>query len=197
MLYVASGQALDDEMSERIARHQARRPPHWRTLEATRDLASAVERELRDAEPTVLLDSAKATDAQAAATASAAGVTASAGPFPLATATLSQVGGLTVGMPMRLVGRSEPDGPVDTLRLTHGRWPTTSGEIVLGTHLRFGPDPAQVIGRTFTIPVLGTVTVAAVFTMLGLLLADLLYLLLDPRLRDAPSSSAGATAGAP
>ena len=34
VLYVATGVAVDDEMAERIRRHQDRRPPHWFTLEA-------------------------------------------------------------------------------------------------------------------------------------------------------------------
>jgi adenosylcobinamide kinase/adenosylcobinamide-phosphate guanylyltransferase len=55
VLYVATGQALDDEMSERIAWHRTRRPPRWRTLEARLDLASAVDQQLQN-EPIVLLD---------------------------------------------------------------------------------------------------------------------------------------------
>lgn len=34
VLFVATAQALDDEMRERIAKHQAARPQGWRTLEA-------------------------------------------------------------------------------------------------------------------------------------------------------------------
>ena len=35
--YVATAEALDVEMAERIRRHRARRPAHWRTVEAPID----------------------------------------------------------------------------------------------------------------------------------------------------------------
>jgi len=43
--YIATLEPLDDEMRDRIARHQARRPASWRTVEAGADLA-AVAREV-------------------------------------------------------------------------------------------------------------------------------------------------------
>lgn len=42
VLYVATAQALDDEMAARIAAHQAKRPAAWRTLEAPTALAAAI-----------------------------------------------------------------------------------------------------------------------------------------------------------
>lgn len=45
VVYVATGQALDAEMAERIAHHRQRRPAHWRTVEEPQDLAGALRRE--------------------------------------------------------------------------------------------------------------------------------------------------------
>src|SRR5207248_5188250 len=40
--FVATAEAWDDEMAERIRRHQANRPPDWTTLEAPRHLDRAL-----------------------------------------------------------------------------------------------------------------------------------------------------------
>jgi adenosylcobinamide kinase/adenosylcobinamide-phosphate guanylyltransferase len=42
VLFVATAQAFDDEMRERIAHHRAERPAHWQTLEAPLDTAQAL-----------------------------------------------------------------------------------------------------------------------------------------------------------
>jgi adenosylcobinamide kinase / adenosylcobinamide-phosphate guanylyltransferase len=42
VIYVATAEAHDAEMRERIARHRAERPVEWPTLEAPRDLAKAL-----------------------------------------------------------------------------------------------------------------------------------------------------------
>lgn len=42
VVYVATAEALDGEMRNRIGRHRAERPPSWRTVEAPSDLASAL-----------------------------------------------------------------------------------------------------------------------------------------------------------
>lgn len=40
--YVATAEALDDDMGERIGRHRAERPAHWTTIEEPLDLARAL-----------------------------------------------------------------------------------------------------------------------------------------------------------
>ena len=42
VVYVATAQALDGEMQDRIARHQARRPAEWGLVEAPLDLAATL-----------------------------------------------------------------------------------------------------------------------------------------------------------
>jgi adenosylcobinamide kinase/adenosylcobinamide-phosphate guanylyltransferase len=41
-LYVATAEARDGEMAERVAVHQGRRGPSWRTVETPRDIAGAL-----------------------------------------------------------------------------------------------------------------------------------------------------------
>lgn len=40
--YIATAEALDGEMSDRIAKHRAQRPDTWQTVEAPRDVATAL-----------------------------------------------------------------------------------------------------------------------------------------------------------
>jgi adenosylcobinamide kinase/adenosylcobinamide-phosphate guanylyltransferase len=42
--FIATATALDEEMRERIRRHQAERPAHWQTLEEPLQLSAALER---------------------------------------------------------------------------------------------------------------------------------------------------------
>ncbi|MGQ4381089.1 ABC transporter permease, partial [Streptomyces sp. SAS_267] len=79
---------------------------------------------------TAQLDPDRASAAQLARTRDLEGVTASAGPFP--STTISPVGQDGGHLPaLTLVGRSGPGKDVDALDLKSGRWPRTSGEIVL------------------------------------------------------------------
>lgn len=54
-LYLATGQAFDDEMAARIHLHRDRRGPHWDTLEEPLELAATLDRVLDPARP-VLVD---------------------------------------------------------------------------------------------------------------------------------------------
>ncbi len=53
-MFVATGWAGDAEMDERIARHRAERPAHWRTVEERVELAGALRD--ADAEACVVVD---------------------------------------------------------------------------------------------------------------------------------------------
>jgi adenosylcobinamide kinase/adenosylcobinamide-phosphate guanylyltransferase len=55
VLYVATSEPLDEEMRRRIAQHQARRPPEWRTLEAPRSVGEAIRAAAGDAQ-VILVD---------------------------------------------------------------------------------------------------------------------------------------------
>ena len=59
VLYVATGVAVDVEMEDRIQRHRQRRPENWQTLEAPLNPVGALEKLVREADPSrfLLLDS--------------------------------------------------------------------------------------------------------------------------------------------
>ncbi|MFQ6014333.1 MAG: bifunctional adenosylcobinamide kinase/adenosylcobinamide-phosphate guanylyltransferase [Anaerolineae bacterium] len=44
VVYLATAEAGDEEMAQRIARHRRARPPGWRTVEVPRGVATAVEK---------------------------------------------------------------------------------------------------------------------------------------------------------
>jgi adenosylcobinamide kinase / adenosylcobinamide-phosphate guanylyltransferase len=54
VMFIATGEPGDDEMAERIRRHQAERPVHWRTVEAPVDALGVLERVPQEA--AVVLD---------------------------------------------------------------------------------------------------------------------------------------------
>jgi len=53
--YVATAEALDDEMRERIAHHRNRRDERWRTVDAPRDLPETLRRLAEERQP-ILVD---------------------------------------------------------------------------------------------------------------------------------------------
>jgi adenosylcobinamide kinase/adenosylcobinamide-phosphate guanylyltransferase len=55
LVFIATAEAYDDEMRERIARHRADRDARWRTVEAPRDLVGAIRAEDGDGR-TILVD---------------------------------------------------------------------------------------------------------------------------------------------
>src|SRR3954447_14555202 len=93
----------------------------------------------------VQFDGTKATSAQAAATAQLAGVTESAGPYPITTNLTASIGPdctATMGPGLPLAGGQAPPtavttrpdlahSPMDRLVLTDGRWPANANEILL------------------------------------------------------------------
>ena len=126
----------------------------------------------------VIASVAGASPAQLAATARLPGVTASAGPFPEATISVTaqlapsvhvSSGGHAKATPaavhqqLILVGRASPGGPVDDLTLTAGHWAQGPGQIVLSSQsgLPLGAgSPVTVTG----VPGLPTLTVAGIAT---------------------------------
>lgn len=55
VMYVATAQALDDEMQDRIIQHQADRPSHWKTIEEPIELARVIGENSRN-DQVVLVD---------------------------------------------------------------------------------------------------------------------------------------------
>jgi adenosylcobinamide kinase/adenosylcobinamide-phosphate guanylyltransferase len=57
VLYVATAQAQDDDMQARITHHRAQRPSEWHTLEASKEIGTAIETHLQTAVyDTILVD---------------------------------------------------------------------------------------------------------------------------------------------
>jgi len=103
----------------------------------------------RGAHLTAQFDPAKATVAELTASAGAAGISAAAGPFP--TTQISAQDRAHRMPPMTVVGRSGPDGPVDQVKLTEGRWAAALGELVLAEDGRFQGPPIK-LGTVWTLP---------------------------------------------
>jgi putative ABC transport system permease protein len=88
-----------------------------------------------------------------AATASAPGVTAAAGPFTEVTAAVSRAAG-SGRPPAVLVGRADQAGPVDQLTLDRGAWLTGPGQIVLSRE--YAGPLADAIGQDVVLDVPGS-----------------------------------------
>ncbi|GAA3368805.1 hypothetical protein GCM10020367_08640 [Streptomyces sannanensis] len=85
----------------------------------------------RGAHAVATFDRDKASDAQLARTARRPGVQAAAGPFGQAVLDIPEDWlGMPPG-PLTVVGRADPGGPVDRIRLVMGHWATKPGEIVV------------------------------------------------------------------
>lgn len=112
----------------------------------------------RGAHLTARFDPTQVSTARLAQTARVPGVTASAGPYPIASLD-SVIGENNSGLPVGLVnpaldfaGRTGPGGPVDDLTVTAGHWTTGPGQVVLsdfnsplgvGDKLRFPALPGK------------------------------------------------------
>ncbi|MCW6003297.1 FtsX-like permease family protein [Micromonospora sp. CPCC 205371] len=98
---------------------------------------------------TARFDAVAVTEAQLAGSANAAGVAASAGPFPSAELNLTGPKGNPVP-PVNVVARADAGGTVDRISIVEGRWVTGPGEIVLATggRLQLPPD---VSGQRWTV----------------------------------------------
>ena len=97
---------------------------------------------------TVQFDATKLSPAQAAGTARTTGITAAAGPFPVVSAT-PKAQPTQAPAPLTLVGRPDPDGAVDDVEVTNGRWPSKPDEIVLS-----GDAPYARLGAVLRFPAL-------------------------------------------
>ncbi|MGW0187577.1 FtsX-like permease family protein [Streptomyces sp. NPDC003362] len=112
----------------------------------------------RGAHAVAAFDPAKASRAQLAQTARRPGVEAAAGPFGQAVLDMPEDWLWMSAGSVSVVGRAQPDGPVDRIRLLEGRWATAPGEIVvnwpvdgtpgtdlLGTELKARGAPALTV----------------------------------------------------
>jgi adenosylcobinamide kinase/adenosylcobinamide-phosphate guanylyltransferase len=54
VLFVATGEGLDEEMQARIIEHRKDRPKSWRTLETTSGIGKGIEKQIGDAEVVVI-----------------------------------------------------------------------------------------------------------------------------------------------
>ncbi|MFE0178697.1 ABC transporter permease [Streptomyces sp. NPDC059002] len=104
----------------------------------------------RGAHVVAAFDRSKVSDTQLARTAGRPGVQAAAGPYLQAAADVPKQWKWVSSGPLTVVGRSEPAGTVDRIRLLEGRWATKPGEIVVNWDGRDSPGPIEP-GTKFTV----------------------------------------------
>jgi putative ABC transport system permease protein len=97
----------------------------------------------RGAHTVAAFDLTKASRAQLAHTARRPGVEAAAGPFGQAVLDMPKDWLWMSAGSLAVVGRADPEGPVDRVRLLEGRWATAPGEIVVNWPVDGTPGPGQ------------------------------------------------------
>jgi putative ABC transport system permease protein len=108
----------------------------------------------RGAHVIAVVDPARATAADLAATRRLAAVTAAAGPFAEVTVNSKQAGpgGAPFPMPPMIVaGRGAPGGPVDDLTLQSGHWADGPGQLVLASDPSPGNGVSMPLGTKLTV----------------------------------------------
>ncbi|MBX9363384.1 FtsX-like permease family protein [Streptomyces sp. WAC04114] len=96
-------------------------------------------------------DLGKAEEEDVARTAKRPGVEAAAGPFQQAVVELPQDWLWMSAGSMTVVGRADPSGPVDHIRLLEGRWATRPGEIVVNWPVDGSPGDGS-LGQRLKVP---------------------------------------------
>ncbi|MFJ7265300.1 FtsX-like permease family protein [Streptomyces sp. NPDC099050] len=120
----------------------------------------------RGAHTVATYDPAKVSDAQLAQTAHRPGVAAAAGPFPQAVVDVPTDWIGSPPGPLTVVGRADPAGPVDRVRMRQGRWAEAPGEIVVNWSTNGTPD-AELVGTKLEVPGLPTLTVVGFATSMS------------------------------
>ena len=122
----------------------------------------------RGAHAIVVVDPARATAAELAATRRLGEVTAAAGPFAEVTVNPKQTGqggGPFPMGPMIVAGRASPGGPVDDLTLQSGHWASGPGQLVLASDPSPGSGISVPLGTKITV---GGVPAEPTLTVVGI-----------------------------
>ncbi|MHC6630659.1 FtsX-like permease family protein [Streptomyces globosus] len=117
----------------------------------------------RGAHAVASFDTAKASPEQLADTARRPGVVAAAGPFGQTVLEMPEDWLWMSAGSLSVVGRADPAGPVDRIRLLEGRWATAPGEIVVNWPVDGTPGPDR-LGTRLTARGAPTLTVVGFAT---------------------------------